>query len=234
MGPTGPWLTELRRVAPATASDLRPTLGSTPQQKAGHTSHTGEPAEKSVSSHEAEHPEAVQPISGPELTEHGYTSQIPWVDAKADCIAVTCSDHRFEDQTRDFLIHALGFKHPHVLQWPSGVTIASPLAVLTGSLSKAFDLLFQKAVHVTGTTDLILIAHEDCGAYKYGGNKLIDLAARRLTGKPVREIQIMHLQEAVRGLRPTLRGVSVKGFYADVIQGNEGEHVNFKEVPVLA
>ena len=176
---------------------------------------------------EVSHPEPTH-LTEEDLAQHGYTSSIPWVNAKADCLVVSCSDHRFEDQTRDFLIHGMGFQNPHVLQWPSGVTIASGLAVLTGSLPKAFDILFQKALKVTHATTLILVAHEDCGAYK--DDDLVNRVARKFTGKTVKEIQTMHLKEAVRSLRPTLRGITVRAFYADVIQEGDIEKVNFKEV----
>ena len=223
-----------RRANPVRTTLVRPTLKPALRQEAhGSTDEHEDPSHPTSvhSEHETSHPEPIHPMSGEDLVQHGYTSPIPWVNAKADCLVVSCSDHRFEDQTREFLIHGLGFQNPHVLQWPSGVTIASGLAVLTGSLPKAFDLLFQKALKVTHATNLILVAHEDCGAYKDGD--LVNRIARRFTGKSVREIHIMHIQDAVIALRPTLRGVTVRGFYADVIQGNEGEHVNFKEISVV-
>lgn len=213
----------------STRPTLRPALrqelhvGDSPAAEPEDPNHSSAVQSEPVG-HEVSHPEPIH-LTKEELAQHGYTSSIPWVNAKADCLVVCCSDHRFEDPTRDFLIHGLGFQNPHVLQWPSGVCIASPLAVLTGSLPKAFDLLFQKAIKVTHATTLVLVAHEDCGAYK--DDKLVNKIARRFMGKSVREIQIMHLQEAVRGLRPTLRGVSVVGFYADVV---EGDKVHFSEI----
>ncbi|TSC82720.1 MAG: hypothetical protein G01um101420_78 [Parcubacteria group bacterium Gr01-1014_20] len=230
-------MTELRQAELVHRELVRPTLRSAPRQEAyivdlsvDEHEDPSHPA-SAHSENETSHSEPTHPMSGEELVQNGYTSSIPWVNAKADCLVVSCSDHRFEDQTREFLIHGLGFQNPHVLQWPSGVTIASGLAVLTGSLPKAFDLLFQKALRITHATTLILVAHEDCGAYK--DDDLVNRVARRFTGKSVREIQIMHLQDAVTALRPTLRGVIVRGFYADVIPGTEGEHVNFKEVSVV-
>ena len=223
-----------------TAESMRPTL---PTSSGGNKGHAGQvdKAGSQVGHVEDEAPQAMahsapitqtQSVNIVDFVNGGYTSQIPWLNAPADCIVVACSDHRFEDQTRDFLIHGLGFRNPHVLQWPSGVTIASSLAVLVGSLPKAFDVLFQKALKVTHAKTLIVIAHEDCGAYK--GDDLVDRVARRFVGKSVKEIQVAHLNEAVRGLRPTLHGITVRGFYGDVIQTADGERVNFKEVSVSA
>lgn len=154
----------------------------------------------------------------------GFTSSIPWVDDHADCVVVTCSDHRFRAQTEEF-ISTLGFVSPHILSWPSGATIANPLAAMMGFLAKAFDRLFEKAVSAAGTARIILVAHEDCAAYK-GESKIVSVAARSLGRKTVREIQIQHLRDAAGRLQHFLRGALVQAFYADV----KGDKVHFNEV----
>jgi len=161
----------------------------------------------------------------------GYTSPVAWENHGADCVVITCSDQRFREPTLDFLKH-MGYENPQVLAVPSGVAIAHSLTAFLGFLSKAMSMLLSKAIEVTGATELICVAHEDCGGYRAGNVKLIGDITRRLRGKSIREIQMMHLEKAARDLRYTLSGVDLRLFYADVIDTPQGQRVNFSEVPV--
>lgn len=170
------------------------------------------------------------PLTEDELRENGFTSSVPWKDEDPDCLVIACSDHRFQIQTLD-LIHRLGFASPHIVQFPSGITLSLPLIAASGFLSRAADKLVERIIEAKDIKDILCIAHEDCGAYTSEKFKLLDFAIRRLSGKPIRDIQIEHLQKAARRLRHFLRGVTVRAFFADVVGGQESQqHVNFKEI----
>src|SRR5215813_11500932 len=108
-------------------------------------------------------------------------SEIPWEDTQPDCMVVCCSDHRFERQTRD-LARLLNFKNPHVLQVPSGAVLSLPLAAAFNFLSKAVDKIIERVVDAKSVREIILVGHEDCGAYKIERMSLVATTLKRLTG----------------------------------------------------
>ena len=108
--------------------------------------------------------------------------------------------------------------------------LSLPLIATFGFLSKAVDRLLEKAVRHTGVTDIVCIAHEDCGGYKAEHVKLVDTAFRRAAGDSIRDLQIDHLRKAARRLQLGLRGTRVRAFYADVTEAASQQHVRFTEV----
>lgn len=170
------------------------------------------------------------PLTEEELREKGFTSSVPWEDEEPDCLGIACSDHRFRFQTLE-LLRRLGFTNPHMVQFPSGITLSLPLVAATGFLSKAADKFVERIIDSKGITDVICISHEHCGAYGLEKIKLLNFATRRFSGKSIRDIQIDHLRKAGRRLQTTLRGIRVRAFFADVVGADSGEqHVNFKEI----
>ena len=168
------------------------------------------------------------------MTQNGkeFRSIIPWVSTAADCIVLSCSDHRFEKQIEELITH-LGFKYPHIIQFPSGPAAAIPLISAFGFLAKAIDKLMEKAMELTHVKTIICVAHEDCGGYKAGNIKLLDYSVRKLSGKSVQEIQIDHLQKAASRFEKTLHGMEVMAFFAGVTEEQENKQlVVFKEVPI--
>jgi carbonic anhydrase len=158
-----------------------------------------------------------------------FTSKIPWHNAEPDCLVVCCSDHRFEQQTRD-LAHHLNFKNPHVLQMPSGAALTLPLATAINFLSKATDRIIERIVEMKHPKDVIIVGHHDCGAYKVERVSLISTVIKQFTGKTIHDLQCEHLAQAARRLRLGLRGVQVRAFFANVVtEGNESR-VRFEEV----
>src|SRR5262249_7617409 len=123
-----------------------------------------------------------------------FVSAIPWGDTAPDCLIVSCSDHRFEQQVRD-LAHHLNFSYPHVLQVPSGAVLSLPLAAAFNFLSKAVDKIIERIVDAKQVREIILVAHEDCGAYKSERMSLVETAVKRFMGKSVIELQQDHLAQ---------------------------------------
>jgi carbonic anhydrase len=162
------------------------------------------------------------------LTE-SFISQIPWQDTEPDCLIVCCSDHRFEQQTRDLALH-LKFKRPHVLQIPSGAVLSLPLASTFNFLSKATDRIIERIVEMKRVRDIVLVAHHDCGAYKIEKVPLLNTLIKRYTGKTIHDLQCDHLAQAARRLRLGLRGVRVRAFFADVVNDTGQQRVRFVEV----
>lgn len=165
----------------------------------------------------------------PELTE--FTAPTPWEDVQADCMVITCSDHQFRVQVGEF-VAAFGFTHPHVLSFPSGLALAHPMVVGVGMgfLSKAVDKLLQKAQEVIQVSEVLCIAHENCGVYGVGKIALVDTLARRFRGKSVREIQCEHITRSAARLQASLHGARVRTYYADVVESPGGKAVKFNAI----
>jgi carbonic anhydrase len=161
----------------------------------------------------------------------GFTSTHLWVDDNADCMVVTCSDHRFLTHYREFVSH-LGFKSPHTISVPGGIALTDPIAAVAGFLSKAADQLIEKVVRGKHITQIICIAHQDCGAYKAGTLHVVDALVRQAAGKSVRDFQIGHLKKSAKRLSMLAPGVKARLFLAEVVKGDEGNRVHFIEVEV--
>jgi carbonic anhydrase len=160
-----------------------------------------------------------------------FVSPTRWVDDEPDCLVISCSDHRFEEQTRE-LAHHLGFARPHTIQMPSGPALALTLVASLGFLSKAMDKIVEKAVEMKQATakEIICIGHQDCGGYKgIGKVPLLSFAARRLTGRSVHDLQREHLAKVARQIARST-GMPVRAFFADVVDGADGKRVRFTEV----
>ena len=160
-----------------------------------------------------------------------FVSHTKWVDDEPDCLVVCCSDHRFEEQTRE-LAHHLGFTRPHTIQLPSGPSLALTLVASFGFLSKAMDKIVEKAVEMKQATakEIICVAHHDCGAYKSIGKvPILTFTVRRLTGGSVHDLQREHLVKAARKIAHATH-MPVRAFFADVVDEADGKQVRFTEV----
>lgn len=160
----------------------------------------------------------------------GYTSPIPWADAKADVIAICCSSEKFNDQNRDFL-KTLGFKAPHCIQVPSGPALLHGLTVAKGFVAKAMSLAVEKAVDLVGVPEVICIGHENCGGYKTGRVALLGALSRRLVDKDLQDVQIEHLRRAARELQLRLgRSVTVSAYFARIVTEQGKRLVRYEPV----
>jgi carbonic anhydrase len=159
-----------------------------------------------------------------------FTSTVPWEDTDADCVVICCSDPRFEQQNEE-LVNSLGFSQPHFIQIPAGLAVFTSLVAAASFLHKGMGLLLKKAIERTGAETVIGIGHEDCGGYQAGKHQVVQAVARRLSGKPVREIQLDHLKKAGRTISRQLGDeVDVRVFYADVVKQADGDRVKFSAV----
>ena len=160
-----------------------------------------------------------------------FVSPTEWADNEPDCLVVSCSDHRFEEQTRE-LAHHLGFTRPHTIQLPSGPALTLTLVASFGFLSKAMDKIVEKAVEMKQATakEIICVAHHDCGGYKMIGKvSLLAFATRRLTGRSIYDLQREHLAKAARQIARATH-MPVRAFFADVVDEADGKRVRFTEV----
>jgi carbonic anhydrase len=158
-----------------------------------------------------------------------FTSELAWQDGPPDCLVVCCSDHRFERQVRDLVLH-LNFKQPHILQFPSGAVLTLPLTSAFNFVSKAVDKIVERVVEMKQVREIILVGHHDCGAYKAERIPLIAAAVKRLSGKSVHDLQRDHLAQAARRIHLGIRGVRVRAFFADVVGEGDRQRVRFVEV----
>lgn len=161
-----------------------------------------------------------------------FVSAAKWTDGEPDCLVICCSDHRFEQQTRDLARH-LGFSAPHVIQLPSGPALTLPLVSSFGFLSKAADKILEMTAEMKHAKTVICVAHSGCGAYKaIGENRLLSVAVRRITGHSIRDLQREHLVKAARRIKSVTKAATVRAFFADVV-GADGDEkkVKFTEIP---
>lgn len=159
-----------------------------------------------------------------------FVSPTPFVDANPDCLVICCSDHRYEQQSRDLARH-LGFKHPHVVQFPAGATMTLPLVSAFGFMSKAADKIVEGVVDMKHLETVICVGHSECGAYKAAKHPLIGTALK-FAGKTVVELQHSHLAQSAKRMRQVLRDVKVRAFFADVVSEGGTKKVKFEEIPV--
>ena len=158
-----------------------------------------------------------------------FTSSTPIMTEATDCIVFSCSDGRFDESNRE-LMKSLGYKHPHFIQVPGGPSLLHSMVAVINVLPKAMEMLIGKAVDLTNVTEFVCIAHEDCGAYKAGKIRLIAEIARRFADKPIREVQIEHLEKAGRELELRLHG-DVRLFYADIVEKDGHDYPQYSEIP---
>lgn len=163
----------------------------------------------------------------------GFVSSTPFEDTQPDCLVVCCSDHRFEQQSRE-LARNIGFTAPHVVQVPSGSVLTLPLATTLGFISKALDRIIERVVAMKHPKTVILIGHHDCGAYKEetGKHPLVESVLKHVVKKTVPELQQEHLAQAAKRLKLALGTTPVRAFYASVIEDLGIKKVQFTEVTV--
>ena len=165
-----------------------------------------------------------------ERLDGGFVSDTPWEDGPPDCLMICCSDHRFERQSRDLALH-LNFKRPHILQVPSGAVLSLPLASLFNFLSKATDRIIERVVETKQVKEILLVGHDDCGAYKTERIPLLSDLVKRFSGKSLHDLQHEHLAQAAHRINLGIRGVRTRAFFAEVVGERDRRRVRFVEVP---
>lgn len=145
-------------------------------------------------------------------------------------VVVCCSSEKYELQHQE-LVQALGYKMPHFIQVPGGPSVLYGLAVVKGFLAKAMGIFVEKAVDLLKVSEVICIAHEDCGAYKAGRISVIGQLTHRMSGKSMKDAQIEHLQKAARDLQGRLgHEVTVYAFYGHIFDKGTQKAIRFDPV----
>lgn len=161
-------------------------------------------------------------VTAESIVRDGFTATTPFHPEPADVLVICCSSEKFELQHQE-LIAALGYNMPHFIQVPGGPASLYGLAAIKGFMAKAMGMFVDKAIELIGVKHVILIAHEECGAYKSGRNMVISELTQRLAGKGTKEAQLEHLRKASREVQSRLgRGITVTTYYGNIVE--EGGH----------
>jgi hypothetical protein len=95
----------------------------------------------------------------------GFTSSIPFDEARIRAAAITCSDGRYGEQMDEFLHERLRLPRYDRLAIPGGpACLSGRLAVFWEGRSVEQQLEFLCRVH--GLERLVLIAHQSCAFYR--------------------------------------------------------------------
>lgn len=164
------------------------------------------------------------------ILRDGYTCPTPWSGELADVVVICCSSEKYELQNQE-LVRALGYRMPHFIQVPGGPAVLYGLAAVSGFLTKAMGIFVDKAVDLLDISEVICIAHEDCGAYKPGRISVIGELTRRLSNKGMKDAQIEHLRKAARDLQGRLgHGVEVRAFYGHIAESGQQKQIRFEPI----
>lgn len=175
-------------------------------------------------------PRVVTRIDPTTILRDGFTASTPWSGELADVVVICCSSEKYELQNQE-LVRALGYTMPHFIQVPGGPASLYGLAAVSGFLTKAMGVFVEKAVDLLEIKEVILIAHQDCGAYKAGRVEVLAQLTRRLVGKGIKEAQTEHLQKAARELQSRLgHGITVHSFYGHITQAGSVKQIRFEPI----
>ena len=129
--------------------------------------------------------------------------------AKTEALVIHCSDHRFQAAMREFLDEGLGLRANYdSLVVPGGPQCLVEIAALP-KFAWASRKWARTLIDLHGLKRLILIAHQDCGWYKWLAQQ--DPASAQI---PVRRKQEEDLRVAKRTAEQLDHDVSVDLFYA--------------------
>lgn len=166
------------------------------------------------------------------IARDGFTAPTRFHPEPADVLVVCCSSEKFELQNQE-LVAALGYQMPHMIQVPGGPASLYGLAAFKGFLSKAMGMFVDKAIELIGVNKVIIIAHEDCGAYKSGPTMVLGQLTKRLTGQGMKETQLEHLRKAARELQHRLgHGYELKAYYGNIVEVSKERKIHFEPVNI--
>jgi hypothetical protein len=127
--------------------------------------------------------------------------------AETEALVIHCSDHRFQAGLREFMDEGLGLRG----NYDSLVVPGGPQCLVEVRALPKFAWASRKwsraLVRMHALKRLILIAHQDCGWYKW-------LAEWDPAKVPIRQKQEDDLRAAKRAACEISRGVAVDLFYA--------------------
>jgi len=139
-------------------------------------------------------------------------------------LAVHCSDHRFQGALREFLDETLGLKANYdLLAVPGGPQCLAETPHLP-KFAWAGRKWFRFLIEAHSLQRVILIAHQDCGWYKW----LAEYEAHGARGLPARERQERDLGHVRDFLTADFPKLCVEMYYAE---GNAAGEVAIEPVP---
>jgi hypothetical protein len=140
--------------------------------------------------------------------------------AETEVLAVYCSDHRFQAGVREFLDEKLGLR----ANYDTVVVPGGPQCLVEFDQLPKFSWAGRKwartLIELHSLKRLILIAHQDCGWYRW-------LEQYQAPGVPARRRQEDDLRAAKRSASGLNAGLSVELFYA---AWNDADAVTIDEV----
>lgn len=127
-----------------------------------------------------------------------------------DALVIHCIDFRFHEAIRDFLQNELGLASYDLLTIPG----AAKHFTAIGSAVRREGLLEDIGISVRlhAPKEIILINHSDCGAY--GGATVFTSVEEE------RKNHESALKEAAEALRQNFSGITIKLYYADLVDKN--------------
>lgn len=154
-----------------------------------------------------------------------FTATAPFDARPSRTLVIYCADGRFRPQMHEFLTQHLKLDRPVTITVPGGVSIFMPLVGLAHKLAKGWLDAFSEHI-----TRIVVIAHEDCAAYK-AEHGILEKVVTRIAGRPVGDLQREHLSRALAQLRVWYPHASAEVWYADVADGPEGtRRVAFSQI----
>ncbi len=147
-------------------------------------------------------------VLGGAMRRYALESKIESPDTQV--LAVHCSDHRFQGALREFLDQTLGLKANYdLLVVPGGPQCLAETSHLP-KFAWASRKWFRFLIEAHSLQRVILIAHQDCGWYKW----LAEYEAHSARGLPARERQERDLGLVRDFLAADFPRLSVEMYYA--------------------
>ncbi len=150
-------------------------------------------------------------------------SSVPYTGRRGDTLVIYCTDPRFRKQTHE-LLTSLGVEDPFVYNIPGGPASLVPIVGFAHKAMKpGVDAVIGNVKRV------VLVAHEDCAAYR-SEHKVLNRLVTAVLGANVQKIQERHLSEAASLLRTWYPHVTIECFIARVVEGGAGQQVKFDKI----
>src|ERR1044071_5570623 len=140
-------------------------------------------------------------------TDIVYASSASRATTPNQALAIHCSDHRFQNAIREFLVEGLGLTSYSIIAIPGGGNFTS-LDEIMPKFAKAGYQSLAFMIKRTGARRILLIGHEDCLFFK-------EHLRFYFTEDDLHQKQFASLQRAGRALRERYETITVEVYFAD-------------------
>jgi carbonic anhydrase len=152
-----------------------------------------------------------------------FVSSVPYTGRRGETLVIYCTDPRFRKQTHE-LLTSLGVEDPFVYNIPGGPASLVPIVGFAHKAMKpGVDAVIGNVKRV------VLVAHEDCAAYR-SEHKVLNRLVTAVLGANVQKIQERHLSEAASLLRTWYPHVTIECFIARLVSGETEQRVKFDPI----